>query len=124
MSVLDLSNVITCPSFFGYDHDYPKQTPTGLTFVSYKCLRQYLITGSKHNAYLQGWGHGLNHPYVHVANLKEQLEEVLRLELGSASPFIRMKYNAKTEVIWSAFGITQEEQDWVDIVRSVLSDLK
>lgn len=123
MSVLDLSNALTCPSFFGYDNDYPKVTPTGLTFCSYKCLRQYIITGSKHNAYLQGWGQGLNHPYLHVPNLKDQLEESLRLEISGSVPFIKMRYNRKTEVVWLKPGITQEELEWVEIVRAVLKDL-
>lgn len=124
MSILDLSDPLTCPSFFGYDNDYPKYTPTGLSFWSYKCLRQYLITGSVHNAYLQGWGQGLNHPYVHVPNLKEQLEESLRLEIAGSLPFIKMRYNRKTEVVWLKPHITQEELEWVEIIRNVLKDLK
>lgn len=121
MSVLDLSDPLTCPSFFGYHEDSPKHTSTGLGFCSYAGLRQYLITGSKHSAYLHGWGQNLNHPYVHVPDLKEQLLHTLRMQIAGSMPFIKMRYNHKTEVIWSAYGITQEELEWVEIVRSVLA---
>lgn len=124
MNILDLSDPFKCPSFFGYDNDYPKVTPTGIGYCSFKCLRQYLITGSKHNAYLQGWGQGLKHPYVHVPNLKELLEESLRLEIASSLPFIKIRYNHTTEVVWMKPGITQEELEWVEIIRNVLKDIK
>lgn len=120
MSVLDLSDSNSCPSFFGYRNDYPKDTPTGLSFFSYAGLRKYLITGSKHAAYLRGWDITLDLPYVHVPDLKQQLVEAVLLNMGTAIPFIKMKYNSKTEVVWTSYGITQEETEWVEIIREVL----
>lgn len=124
MSILDLSNRDTCPQQFLFDVEYPKQTLTGLGFWSYEGLRTYLITGSKQNIFLQGnLAYALQNnkaEYVYVADLQQQLEDTLKVELAKY-PFLKLKYGKQTEVIWTKFGITQAESEWVDIVRKVLS---
>lgn len=124
MSVLDLSCKQTCPPQFRFDFEDPKQTMTGIGFLSYEGLRMYLITGSKYKMFLQGnLEYALQQykpDYMFVPDLHEQLENTLKLVLARF-PFLKLKYGKNTEVVWSKFGITQAEQEWVAIVRKVLT---
>lgn len=124
MNYIDLSKPE--PSWnwvFGYREDTPRRTPTGLSFCSFAGLRKYLITGSKHAAYLNGWDINKELPYVHVPDLHQQLVDAVILNMGTATPFIKLKYNANTEVVWTKPGITQEELEWVEVIRAVLKHL-
>lgn len=127
MNVLDLADPKTCPPQFSFTEDSPKTTLTGLMFFTYEGLRTYLITGSKHAEYLQGnityVTQTYRPEYVYVPNLKEQLENTLRIN-GAENPFLKLKYGPKTQVVWSKMGITPAEEEWVSIVRKVLKDLK
>lgn len=124
MSVLDLSDPATCPKQFDFGFEYPKSTLTGITFLSYEGLRAYIITGSKHNEYLQGniayANQNYKADYIYVPALKELMESTLRIEIAKY-PFLGLKYGPKTEVIWSKIGITPAQQEWVETVRKVLS---
>lgn len=124
MTVLDLSNNQTCPSQFRFDFEDPKQTMTGIGFLSYAGLRMYLITGSKYKMFLQGnadYATQLYKPeYVFVSDLHEQLENTLKIQLAKY-PFLKLKYGRNTEVVWTQYGITPAEEEWVEIVRKVLS---
>lgn len=124
MNVLDLGNLNECPKQFRFDLDYPKQTLTGLTFLSYEGLRAYLITGSKYNEYLQGnityANQNYRPEYIYVPDLKEQLVHTLKIELAKY-PFLKLKYGPKTQVVWPKIGITPAEEEWVNVVRQALS---
>lgn len=125
MSTLDLSNHGTCPQQFRFDVEYPKQTLTGLGFWSYEGLRTYLITGSRHNIFLQGnLQYALQNnkaEYVYVADLQKQLLDTLKVELAKY-PFLKLKYGKHTEVIWSKYGISPAEAEWVEVVRKALAN--
>lgn len=124
MSVLDLSNEMGIPKQFAFSFEYPKQTLTGTGFLSYEGLRAYLITGSKYPIYLQGnleyANQNFKPDYIYLADLRERLADTLRTELAKY-PFLKLKYGPKTEVVWTQFGITPAQQEWVEVVRSVLS---
>jgi len=104
--------------------DTPKQTGTGLHFCSYYGLRMYLITGKKEGRFLQGSCHENDGTkYEYVPDLIKQLEDALRLNLSRYPLMISMLKKAKPEFIWSAFGIRDCEEEWVNIVRTVVSTL-
>lgn len=113
-----------------YDHlnfysDLPKRTGTGLHFCSYYGLRLYLITGKKESRFLQGSCQYITEQmkYEYVPDLHSQLEEALRLNLSRFPLMVSMLKKAKPEFIWSAFGIRDCEEEWVKIVRKVVSSL-
>lgn len=124
MTTLDLSNSATCPKQFGFSAEYPKQTPTGIPFLSFEGLRLYLITGSLIPQYLTGniayTNQNQRPDYIYVPDLKEQLITALKLEVAKY-PFLKMLYGPKTEVVWSKYGILPSEEEWVDVVRAALA---
>lgn len=123
MSFLDLSDPDTCPPHFSFTKPVTKRTLTGQLFETYMGLRLYLITGSKHHpflgcnpAYVAQYYTG---DYVYVPDLKEQLLNVLKIEIAT-SPFLKLKYNKDTQVVWGRLGITPAEEEWVGIVKKAL----
>ena len=124
MNTVDLSCEITCPEQIRFYHDSPKRTGTGLPFLSFSGLRMYLITDKKDSRYLTGpsayMDQNFKPTYVYVEDLHDQLANALKLHMAKF-PMLKLKLTKQTQIVWTKFGITQAEQEWVDIVRKVLS---
>lgn len=127
MSVLDLGTV-SSENPFSFDNASPKQTPTGLRFKTYRGYRMYLITGSKNPMWLRAVSPEdfaslmeANEPYIHVWELHEKLEEVLRLNIA-CRPIINLVANRETVVKWSGTP-TSSECGWVIAVQNVISQM-
>lgn len=105
--------------------DMPKRTGTAMHFCSYYGLRQYLITGKKEKRFLQGSCHEIEDKsrYEHVPNLREQLEDALRLNLSRYPLLVTMLKKNRPEFVWQGNGIRDCEEEWVNIVRSVVAKL-
>lgn len=124
MNTIDLSCETTCPEQIRFYHDSPKRTGTGLAYLSFSGLRMYLITDKKDARYLTGSTAYLDQnpkpAYVYVEDLHAQLANALQLHLAKF-PMLKLKLNRKTNIVWTQFGITPAEAEWVDIVRSVVA---
>lgn len=129
MNAIDLSSQpgVSKPPYDQLDFycDKPKRTGTGLHFCSYYGLRLYLITGKKDSKLLQGLTTNLsdNLKYEYVPDLVQQLEDVLRLNLSKYPLMVSLLKKSQPEFIWSEMGIRDCEEEWVRIVRKVISTL-
>lgn len=125
MNTIDMSCETTCPEQIRFYHDSPKRTGTGLPFLSFAGLRMYLITDKKDGRYLTGSSaymeQNVKPTYVYVEDLHAQLADALKLHLAKF-PMLKLKLTKHTEIVWTKYGITPAEQEWVAIVRKVLSE--
>lgn len=122
---IDLSSP-DCPEVFRFHDSVLKVTSTGLTFYSWNGLRLYWITGKTNPLYLNG--NNLQEVtdkdgrYVYISDLYPKMMDELKLNMARY-PLLKLKLNKQTKVIWSAYGITPAEEQWVKVVASVISSM-
>ncbi|AEH03624.1 hypothetical protein AVT69_gp199 [Pseudomonas phage PhiPA3] len=123
-NTIDLSSP-QCPEVLQFHGSHLKWTATGKAFYSWNGLRLYLITGKQHPKYLDGIGleeAGVENKYEFVESLYQQLEDALRINIAKF-PLLRLKLNKRTRIIWTAYGITPAEEEWVKIVQRVVASM-
>lgn len=121
---IDLSSP-KCPEVLQFHSSVLKHTVTGTAFYSWNGFRLYLITDKAHPKYLSGINldeAGIESRYKYVPDLYDKLEETLRVCIAKY-PLLKLKLNKRTQIVWTAYGITPAEEEWVNIVKRVASSM-